>query len=267
MIELLDRPALKRKAAELLQNAQVSPKAMTALYMGLVCVLSLIILFAGDEGILATFLNIFVTLLSSVLSAGFVLYCMTVRQGVRAEFPTLFDGFSFAGKLIMLDIAMYFFIFLWSMLFVIPGIIAAYRYQFAVYNLCENPGLTAMEALEMSKRQTYGYKGQLFFLDLSYIGWTLLSGLPNIYFNFLATREIMLYVIRAGNPLALPEGDVLYAATGLSPLVRVLIAALWSLAVSLFYLPNRVCVELDYFEAGKRTSGVPEEEHRPIWSD
>jgi hypothetical protein len=52
------------------------------------------------------------------------------------------------------------FIFLWSLLFVIPGIIAAYRYRFAMYNLCENPDLIIVESLDMSKRQTEGYKGR-----------------------------------------------------------------------------------------------------------
>ena len=69
------------------------------------------------------------------------------------------------------------FIVLWSMLLVIPGIIAAYRYRFAVLNLCENPELGVMEALNMSKAQTSGYKGQLFMLDLSFIGWAILCGL------------------------------------------------------------------------------------------
>ena len=92
-------------------------------------------------------------------------------------YTTLFDGFSFAGKIILLAIVQYIFIFLWSLLFIVPGIIAAYRYRFALYNLCENPEMGVMEALNMSKAQTLGFKGQLFVLDLSFIGWYLLSGL------------------------------------------------------------------------------------------
>ena len=98
--------------------------------------------------------------------------------GRRAEYLTLFDGFSFVGKVILLNIVIYLFTFFWSLLFVIPGIIAAYRYRFALYNLYENPGIGVMEALNMSKQQTLGYKGQLFMLDLSYIGWLLLASLP-----------------------------------------------------------------------------------------
>ena len=43
------------------------------------------------------------------------------------------------------------------MLFVMPGIVSAYRYRFAPYNLYENSGIGVMEALEMSMRQTMGY--------------------------------------------------------------------------------------------------------------
>ena len=71
----------------------------------------------------------------------------------------------------------YIFIFLWTLLFIIPGFIAAYRYRFAVYNLCENPDMGVMEAINMSKAQTAGFKWQLFVLDLSFIGWRILSGL------------------------------------------------------------------------------------------
>ena len=71
---------------------------------------------------------------------------------------TLFDGFSIAGKVILLEIVASIFIFLWSLLFIIPGIIAIYRYRFALYNLLENPDLGLLEAINLSKEQTYGYK-------------------------------------------------------------------------------------------------------------
>ena len=57
------------------------------------------------------------------------------------------------------------------------GIVAAYRYRFAMLNLCENPEIGVMEALNMSKAQTLGFKWQLFVLDLSFIGWNILVSL------------------------------------------------------------------------------------------
>ena len=255
--ELIDRKKLKEDVGELLSGAQVSPRAMTALYAGLLLVLNLVCAFL-DEGILSTFVSILTSLLSVLLGAGFAMYCMAIRRGERAEYPTLFDSFSFAGKLIALTIVTYAFIWLWSMLFVIPGIVAAYRYRFAVYNLYENPGIGVMEALEMSKRQTMGYKGQLLALDLSYIGWTLLASLPvmvemgMIYYAMFSSY----YDYMTGAITVMPTDFT--AFTILPVWVWTLVCGLWSMAVSLFYLPNFQCVELGYFETAKHTSGVGE---------
>ncbi len=68
-------------------------------------------------------------------------------------------------------------IFLWSMLFCIPGIVAAYRYRFAYYNILTDGSITAGDAIRLSCRQTSGMKWQLFVLDLSFLGWGLLSAL------------------------------------------------------------------------------------------
>lgn len=256
--ELIDRKRLKEEVRELLSNAQVSPKAMTALYGALLLVLNMVSAFAGDTGILSTFVTILTNLLAIVLGAGFALYCMAIRRGERAEYLTLFDGFSFVGKLIALTIITYAFIWLWSMLFIIPGIIAAYRYRFALLNLYENPGISVMEALNMSKRQTMGYKGQLFALDLSYLGWSLLASLPAMvemgmmYYGLFSSA----YAYMGGSLASMPTDFTAYAI--LPTWLWTLIAGLWSMAVSLFYLPNYQCVELGYFETAKRASGVGE---------
>ena len=256
--ELIDRKRLKEEVRELLSGAQVSPKAMTALYGLLLLFLNMVSAFAGDAGVLSTFVSILTGLLSIVLGAGFTLYCMAIRRNERAEYLTLFDGFSFVGKLIALTIVTYAFIWLWSMLFIIPGIIAAYRYRFAPYNLYENPGISVMEALDMSKRQTMGYKGQIFTLDLSYLGWTLLASLPvmaetgMMYYGLLSSA----YTYMSGAAASTAADLTVY--TALPAWLWTLIAGLWSTAVSLFYLPNYHCVELGYFETAKLTSGVGE---------
>ena len=256
--ELIDRKRLKEEVRELLSGAQVSPKAMTALYGLLLLFLNMVSAFAGDAGVLSTFVSILTGLLSIVLGAGFTLYCMAIRRNERAEYLTLFDGFSFVGKLIALTIVTYAFIWLWSMLFIIPGIIAAYRYRFAPYNLYENPGISVMEALDMSKRQTMGYKGQIFTLDLSYLGWTLLASLPvmaetgMMYYGLLSSA----YTYMSGAAASTAAAPTVY--TALPAWLWTLIAGLGSTAVSLFYLPNYHCVELEYFETAKRTSGVGE---------
>lgn len=66
---------------------------------------------------------------------------------------------------------------LWSMLFVIPGIVKGYSYSLAIYIKSENPNIPASKAIELSKKMTDGRKMDLFVLDLSFIGWGILSAL------------------------------------------------------------------------------------------
>lgn len=203
---MLDRVQLKYEAKTITKNAKVSAYLFTLLYLvilrvldgvdamvsGLPITANLEVYFraaAADmpevvtwlsqpviqvPALVAGFIGIVISLVGTVLSAGYVVYTMSVRKGVHTPYATLFDGFIFAGKVILLNIVISVFVFLWSMLFLIPGIIAAYRYRFALYNLCDDPSIGVMEALNMSKAQTRGHKWELFVLDLSFIGWNIL---------------------------------------------------------------------------------------------
>ena len=91
MWQVIDRKRLKADMKQLLRTAQVPAKAMTALYLLLVMGLDLADVAAGGmgSGLLGTFVSVLAGLVAMVLSAGFVLYCMSVRRGQRAEFLTL----------------------------------------------------------------------------------------------------------------------------------------------------------------------------------
>ena len=262
MAELINRRALKAETKRLLADAQVSPKAMTALYLGLLLALNLVSMIPQEEGLLTTFIAVLTTLVRLILSAGFVLYCMAVRRGERAEFLTLFDGFAFVGKIIALNIMIFAFVFLWSMLFVIPGIIASYRYRFALFNLYENPEISVMEALALSTRQTFGYKFQLFTLDLSYFGWTFLAMFPAAFYNSSMVLEPYMETVESfASTISFVAPE--FAAAALMPAIAwTLVIGLWDLVVSMFYYPNFQCVELGYFETAKRTSGFNAETFR-----
>ena len=179
MAQLIDRKQLKQQMKDLLRSAQVGARGMTLLYLALVCALNLTDSLTGlvNDGLPAMFVSILTSLLGMVLSAGFVLYCMAVRRGERAEYLTLFDGFSFVGRIILLNIVEYLFIFLWSLLFVIPGIYKAYQYRMVDYLMAENPYMTYQRALELSRQMTDGEKFNIFILELSFFGWLFLGAL------------------------------------------------------------------------------------------
>ena len=101
----------------------------------------------------------------------------TFRYG-KTGVEKLFDGFAkdFGGSLI-LGVVTSIFIFLWSLLFVIPGIVKAYSYSMAFYLKSEHADWDWKKCLDESVRMTRGHKLELFVLDLSFIGWYIVGAL------------------------------------------------------------------------------------------
>ena len=89
---------------------------------------------------------------------------------------TGFDSDKF-GRSIIGTLLVAIFTFLWSMLFIIPGIVKALAYSMTQFIISDSKDITGKQALELSKKITKGYKGKLFVFLLSYIGWMMLSGL------------------------------------------------------------------------------------------
>lgn len=113
-----------------------------------------------------------------IISFGIILIYLDVVNGINVEIPTLFKGFGENfSKIWITYFLMELYIALWSLLFVIPGIIKGISYSMAPYILAENPHLTPSEALKQSKEMTNGYKMDLFILELSFIGWILLGAI------------------------------------------------------------------------------------------
>ncbi len=100
------------------------------------------------------------------------LYLKQSRTGNKMEIAGIFEGFKadFVGNLI-LWLLQALFVWLWSLLFVIPGIVKQYSYSMAFYIKVDHPDYDWRACLNESKRITMGHKGELFMLDLSFIGW------------------------------------------------------------------------------------------------
>ena len=67
------------------------------------------------------------------------------------------------------------FVALWTLLFIIPGVVKALEYSQVMYIQSENPDMQWKECLEKSKKMMYGHKMELFSLELSFVGWFILS--------------------------------------------------------------------------------------------
>ncbi|MDR1665117.1 MAG: DUF975 family protein [Clostridiales bacterium] len=112
----------------------------------------------------------------SVISLGITAFFVKMSRGQNVEIGEVFQYFSFWRKSSVLLLLITVFTWLWALLFIIPGIVAAYRYRMAFYILLDNPEISASEALRRSKEMMRGHKAELFVQDLSFLGWALLCG-------------------------------------------------------------------------------------------
>jgi uncharacterized membrane protein len=138
----------------------------------------------------------FVLLIGTAVS---IFFLLPVHAGLKyffirtpygdTNFGNLFTAFK-SGRYLSIVKTMFLmglYIFLWSLLLFIPGIIKAYQYRMVPYLITEDPSLSTEQALALSRRMTDGEKWDMFVLDLSFIGWCFLAALTfGIGFLFLA---------------------------------------------------------------------------------
>ncbi len=102
---------------------------------------------------------------------------LDIAAGNKPEVSDAFSGFDdfFSAFKVTMLVALY--TFLWSLLFVIPGIVKSYSYSMSLYILAENKGKSARECIRESMEMTEGHKMELFVLTLSFIGWCFVGAL------------------------------------------------------------------------------------------
>lgn len=138
------------------------------------------------------------SILTPVLSVGLITIYLGLTKEKPAEVGDLFSMMDLFGKSLLLYILIGIFTFLWSLLLVVPGIIKGLSYSMAPYILAEQPQLTALEALNESKRIMKGHIGDYFVLQLSFIPWILLGavtcGLAYLYVGpYIASADANFY--------------------------------------------------------------------------
>jgi len=145
--------------------------------------------YTPDVSFFGALLSSIIEIVSVIMSFGFMIYALTIARDYPAGFGTLFDGFGMFLKVIWMNIRMGIVIFLWSMLLFVPGIIAAYSYRQTAYLLMDHPDWTVKQCMRESKRLMEGHKFDLFFLDLSFIGWIALTIIPFVSVYVLPYTE------------------------------------------------------------------------------
>lgn len=133
-------------------------------------------------------------LISGPVSYGASAFLLNFFRDKKIEYGTLFEGFSQFGKAFMLMLIMGIKIFLWSLLLVVPGIIAVFRYSQAYYVMVDHPEYTANQCIEASKILMMGNKGRYFYLQLTFIGWYILASIPGAIFDTMASGIVAVIV-------------------------------------------------------------------------
>ena len=114
-------------------------------------------------------------LITGPLTLGLYCYFIKKVRGESSKFENLFEGFHYFGPSLLLYILQTIYITLWTFLFIIPGVIKSFSYSMSFFILYENTSINASEALKQSSQMMNGYKKKLFFLNLSFFGWVILS--------------------------------------------------------------------------------------------
>ena len=174
----MTRAELKEQAKAQLKGNVWKLFGITVVYMLISMVVSWVASLVGGDGAL--------TGIISLLGSIFVIY--PAAMGLTKVFLNVTYGddpkINYINN-VLLYVLISVFTTLWTLLFIIPGIIAAYSYTMAPYILLEHPELSAKEAIGYSKQMMKGHKFELFVLQLSFILWALLGivtfGIAYIY--------------------------------------------------------------------------------------
>lgn len=130
---------------------------------------------AGSQGV-----RLLIDIVMNIVSVGFVIFLLNSIRRTEPCYGNLLDGFGMPLRIVLLNILTGIFVFLWSLLLFVPGIMAAYSYRMSTYLLIDHPEYSPMDCLRESKKMMKGHRAELFWLDLSFIGWALLSSFPGI---------------------------------------------------------------------------------------
>ena len=198
MQQILNRPAIKAEAKSFIgQNARWWKMTLAtiaiylisggfSIYVNIATVIN-----HDDPSPTVGYSSSIITLLLIPFTIAASGYYLNHIRGFNPEWKSLYkEGIDNYGSCLVTGVLVNVFTVLWSLLFVVPGIIKAIAYSQAKYVIHDNPRLKGKEAIEISKRMTNGFKGDLFSMYLSFIGWYILVGLTGGILSIYVTPYV-----------------------------------------------------------------------------
>lgn len=133
---------------------------------------------------------------------------MTMARNVKPEYGEIIFAFKNCyANVVKTMFLRAIFTALWTLLFIIPGIVKSYEYRMVPYLMAEYPDMASSEAFRISREMMSGNKWEAFVLDLSFLGWNILStitfGLVGVFFvrpYFMLTDAALYLTLKKTNP-------------------------------------------------------------------
>ena len=166
----------KNRALSALENKWGNFVAITFVY-GLIIGITQVLSGDKDSPAILHLIGLVLFILALPLTWGYQTLFLGAVRGGEATAKDMFEGYNkeLFSRVLTTTLLYYVYVFLWSMLLLIPGCIKAYSYAMTPFILKDNPEMKNNAAIEESMRMMDGHKLELFLLDLSFIGWAILS--------------------------------------------------------------------------------------------
>jgi uncharacterized membrane protein len=156
---------------DLMAQARASLAGKWGISIAVVVVINLI----GAIGIIPCVGPIINLVIAGPLQLGVMMFFLKIARQTEVEFGDAFAGFKYFGNAFWALLLVAIFTLLWTLLLIIPGIIASFRYALTFFVLADHPEMSASDAINRSKELMKGNKWKLFCLGCRFIGWILLA--------------------------------------------------------------------------------------------
>lgn len=170
---MLTNEELKVQAKESLKGNWGNAIGIILVYLAISFGIGLVAGILGIEN--KTVLNIISLIVTALFEFGLLSFYLKTSRNEKVEIEELWSKTNMFLPYIIASVIIGFFTFAWSLLLIIPGIIAAIRYSMTYLVMLDNPEMSAMDALNESKRLMDGHKMDYFLLQLSFLGWAILG--------------------------------------------------------------------------------------------
>ena len=166
----------KNRALSALENKRGNFVLITFVY-GFIIGITQVLSGDKDSPAILHLIGLVLFILALPLTWGFQTLFLGAVRGGEATAKDMFEGYNkeLFSRVLTTTLLYYVYVFLWSLLLLIPGCIKSYSYAMTPYILKDNPEMKNNAAIEESMRMMDGHKLELFLLDLSFIGWAILS--------------------------------------------------------------------------------------------